>query len=825
MDFIRGAIAVKGIGELLNERNQYGEAATVEEIERAASERQAFTSALAGHILQAFQTNRDARRNSLIEDEMFDSLRAYNGEYSPAELAKIRQSGGSEIFINLTGVKARAAASWIRDIELPAKERSWLLEPTPLPDLPKEIKAKVERAVLREFESYIVEPDWEAQQQPQQPQQALPAPAAPDAQQPQQQPPPPQVQQLQNAAPEGAVVQAPGEPVPQQVQQGKKTEEKVQSIKEFNQARRDVEEMVLAEINKIARHEMKQQERKIADQLAEGKWERAVSDFIDDFVVFPSAFIKGPIITKDNTLTYQQGKPVPSSKYLFHNRRVSPFDMYPSPDATTVDDATNIIEHIRFTRRELAATRDLPGYRLDEITKVLEEYNGSVDWLHSGIEGEKALNERRGDEWEANRDIVHGLHFFGSIEARLLKLWGIRDPEVQQAHDTVEYEVEAIVAGNRVIKCTRNHDPLRRRPYYKASYQTRPGSFWGRSLPSLMSDIQRMCNATARALANNMGLASGPQIELYVDRLADNGDITQIHPFKIWQLTSDPTGAGGRAIQFTQPTSNAAELLAVYKEFELRADDATGIPRYSYGNERVGGAAQTATGLSMLLESASKAIKDCVRNIDQGVVIPRIEYQFYWNIITDPFNNYTGDPKVIARGSSALTMKGAEQMRRNEFLQITSNAVDQQIMGLSGRAEILRAIAEDLNMGENIIPSRLELKAQQDKAQQQQAEMQQMDLKLKEAQISTGLQATKEQISGQERMHQQTQQFKLEELKAKQQYNELQAQIALAKLEAGREKAVHDNTARLQATQHTEAKKDERFNTEVALKLKRGEGI
>jgi hypothetical protein len=170
-------------------------------------------------------------------------------------------------------------------------------------------------------------------------------------------------------------------------------------------------------------------------------------------------------------------------------------------------------------------------------------------------------------------------------------------------------------------------------------------------------------------------------------------------------------------------------------------------------------------------------------------------------------------------------MKGAEQMRRNEFLQITSNPVDQQIMGLAGRAEILRAIADDLNMGENLIPSRLELKAIQEKREKAEMEREKMGLELKQQEMQIGLQATKEQISGQERMHQQTQQYKMQELQEKGRKDELQAQIALAKLEAGREANVHKSTTQLQALQHSEAQKNERFNTEVALKLKRGEGI
>lgn len=767
-----------------------------------------FTSPLYGYIQGQFQINKELKRTSGIEQELVECLQAYNGEYSNQEIQKIKQTGGTTIFMNLTALKSRAAASWIRDIQLPAKEKSWLLEPTPVPELPQGIRGKIEKAVEVEFGDYVKgfspQPRLNPPQAEGQPQQAPESQAA--------------------LSPQQSFQPAQGNTSSRSP--ASKAANHAKTMKEYNQAKRDIEEMVLDEINKMARHEMKKMERKIEDQLAEGKWADALSDFIDDFVVYPSAIIKGPIISKDNTLTYKNGKAVPSEKFIYLNRRVSPFDAYPSGNSSDPNNGSNFIEHLRMTRRDLAGLRGLPGYKIEAIDDVLKNSShGSSSFFDSGIENEKAVGEKRGTESSANYDVIHGLHFFGSIPVNILKTWGMTYNELGPCSDTDEKEIEAIVAGNHVIKCVINKDPLRRRPYYKASYQNRPGAFWGRALPILMRDIQRICNATARALVNNMGLASGPQIELYVDRLADNSDISNIYPFKIWQLTSDPTGGGGRAINFHQPSSNAAELLAVYKEFEIRADDVTGIPRYSYGNERVGGAAMTASGLSMLLESASKAVKDCVRNIDKGVIVPRIEYQFYWNIVTDPHNFYSGDPKVVARGSSALTMKGAEQMRRNEFLQITSNPMDQQIMGLNGRAEILRRVADDLNMGENLIPSRLELRAQQEEAAAAASSQREQELKLRLREIEAGIEATQLQIEGQKSMHVNTQDFKRAELEYKQLKEELTAEIALAKLEASREGKVVSESTKLRQAQFLEQGKDRRFDTEVALKLKRGEGI
>ena len=69
----------------------------------------------------------------------------------------------------------------------------------------------------------------------------------------------------------------------------------------------------------------------------------------------------------------------------------------------------------------------------------------------------------------------------------------------------------------------------------------------------------------------------------------------------------------------------------------------------------------------------------------------------------------------------------AAQVRRNEFLAATGNPVDLQIMGIEGRAEILREAAKGLNLNpDKVIPSLSVLKqraamAQMAAMQQQQA--------------------------------------------------------------------------------------------------------
>ena len=756
--FVANAAQVTQMENLANQELQ--------DMENALDERA--QSSLASHIEQAFQDNVDNRQTSGIEEKMLQSLRAYNGKYDPEDLAQIKRTGGSEIYMNLTPTKCRAAMSWIRDIMLPAKENAWSLEPTPVPDVPMEVKEILKKQV----EQFL--------QNPQEPK--------------------------------------PGEP-PQQGGPG----EAATKIKDANRLAQDLEDAYLDEVYRLAKKEVKKFESVIADQLAEGDWDIALSEFVEDFCVFPIAIMKGPIITKKKVLAWQNGQPVIDYKYKYKNKRVSPLDIYPSASATHVNDG-NLCELLRLSSSELYNLIGTKGYNEDNIRDLLERYPDgmSFNFLNTHIEEEKSEEEDRGDSFSANSGVFHGVHYWGPASYEMLDEWGI-SKKIIGTDRQAQFEIEAILIGDQVIKCRINSDPLLRRPYFKASFQSTPGSWWGRSLPDLMRDIQRLCNATARSLANNMGVAAGPQVEVYLDRLAADEEIEDIYPFKIWQVTSDPTGGSGRAVQFWQPSSNAGELLTVYKEFEIRADDATGIPRYAYGNERVGGAAQTASGLSMLLESASKGIKDAIRHIDDGLIKPRVEYQFYMNMVTSESDvDFTGDIVVVARGSQALTMRGAQEMRRNEFLQILSNERYLQIVGVEGVAEILREMAKALGLGENIVPSRIELQQRQQKMEQQQAAMQQQEQEIEAAKVQRGLQQVQMQTQQADAASQRGNQIKVMELQDKRALEEQKLILKAHELAQQRETSIDKQRTELTKQQMADAQRDRDTNKNIALSIQSG---
>lgn len=439
-------------------------------------------------------------------------------------------------------------------------------------------------------------------------------------------------------------------------------------------------------------------ERRILDKMQDAKFDSTLSEIIYDFVTFPAAFIKGPMIRTKKVMKWGSNwQPKVEETIVEDFERVSPYDIFPSPNATTCQDGYLIHRH-QMTRADIEVLRSTPSFDQNAIDEVLRLYgrSGLRELVQSDTE--RNLLEGRNNTL-VGTELIESVEFWGSVSGYMLKEWGMTDVE-----DYREYEVNVWMVGSYVIKCVKNPDPLDRRPYSKASWESIPGAFWGLALPEMMTDIQTVCNAAARALANNMGIASGPQVEVSVDRLPDGEDLTKIYPWKIWQTTSDRTGGGQPAVRFYQPNMNADALLAVYQYFQRIADEVTGVPNYIYGSGQASGAGRTASGLSMLMENAAKGIKQAILSLDAATT--DVIHRLYDHLmIYDDDNSIKGDMQIVPAGVVGTLLKESVQQRRNEFLQLTSNPVDIQIMGPSGRAMLLREAAKALNMDiDKIIP-------------------------------------------------------------------------------------------------------------------------
>lgn len=609
--------------------------------EAAATARQQapLVTGIAAHIRQFWSVARDAKRNSGIEERLLRNMRARRSEYDPDKAQAIKEMGGSDVYVGITGVKCRAASSWITDVMMgTGEERPWSIKPTPVPDLPPEINDLIVAAAAKP---------------------------------------------LQQAA---AMGQEPDQ------------DQAVQVVS-------NLRDQALAAVKEEAVRRADRMADKMEDQLLQGGFLEALDAFVDDVVTFPTAILKGPVIRRKPVLSWgPNNQPIVGDQLVLEWERVSPFDFYPCPTMETVQQGALLQKH-RLSRDELQQLKGVDGYDSGAIDKVLVEHRtGLSSWLFDTAQEAEAKGQSS-VAWASNPDqLIDALQYWGTVQGQLLLDWGMDKKQVPDP--TKEYHVEAWLIGSYVIKAVLNYDPLCRKPYYTASYEKVPGSIWGNGVADLVRDPQVIANATARALVNNMSMASGPQVGVKVDRLAAGEKITQMTPWRIWQMTTDPVaGSTDKALEFFQPDSNAQELMAVFANWSDLADEYSGIPKYLTGDSS-GGAGRTASGLSMLISNAGKSIKQVIGNLDVGVFKPLLERLYYHNMRYSDDPELKGDVQINARGASALIAKEAAQVRRNEFLQATANPMDFQIMGVEGRAAVLREVAKGLDMDtDKVVPS------------------------------------------------------------------------------------------------------------------------
>lgn len=600
-----------------------------------AEQQQPVIQGLAAHVHRRWEAAKRAKQP--VEQDMVARLAQRRGEYSPDKLHAIRQQGGSELFMNITAVKCRAASAWLRDTMLgTGNDRPWQLEATPIPDLPEDVIAALREKVTQEI---------------------------------------------------GPAFMA-GVEIPQD-----QLREYVQSLKD--EAVRAMQEEAKLRVERM--------ELKTEDQLIEGGFIRALSQFIDDLTTFPTAIMKGPVMRRRKVLQWQNGRLVPVEVIKPEWERVDPFMFYPAAWASIVDEGP-VIERHRLTRESLEAMIGVEGYSEAGIRQVLIDFDtgGLREWL--AIDVERAAAEGKISDAHDTNDLIDALQLWDNVTGKMLIEWGLDESQIPDP--VLSYPCEVWLVGNVVIKAVLNPDKLGRKPYYATSYEKIPGSFWGNAVTHLVSDPQDMCNAAVRALSNNMGIASGPQVVINVSRLPPGEPITQMYPWKEWQTRSSEYGDQSKPIEFFQPNSNAAELMGIFEKFSDMADEYSGIPKYMSG-EHVPGAGRTSSGLSMLLNNASKALKQVISNIDQDCITPLLERQYGHNLDYADDPDLIGDVNIVAKGAMSLVSREAAAVRRNEFTALVlNNQMAQSVVGPLGVAQLLRDTAKELDMNvDKIVPS------------------------------------------------------------------------------------------------------------------------
>lgn len=491
-----------------------------------------------------------------------------------------------------------------------------------------------------------------------------------------------------------------------------------------------------AKLDSLIIEEAARQARKMSktinDQLQELRYREIMREVIHSGNVYGTGILKGPLVSIiENHQYYKTVQENGKEKWILKDYdRIIPFcenvrlwDIYPDMESTSFADTRYIVQRRKMNKQDLVQLSKRSDFAGEVIKKYLKDFP-------SGNYEKKAyelvLNDI-GDIYppshnhETKSRKYEVLEYWGYVDTYTLEQWGMEIPEDKQGW--LEIPCNVWVLDNKVIKAAINPIDGLKWPYFVYYFDKDETSIFGEGIPSIMRTMQEMTNAAFRAMLDNAAISAGPQLEVNLDLLSEDEDPKEVHPFKVWLRTGTGLDASNPCIRHIPMQSYTREFETMLSMFSTYSDEITTIPRYMWGDTDVKGAGRTSSGLSMLMGSANMAIKDQVKNFDDGITTPFIRAMYHWNMQFNEDEDIKGDYNVIARGSASLIAKEMYTQYLINFLNITNNPSDASIIK---RPDIIRSVADafDLN-SDKFILSDSEIAAQ--RQQEQEEQQKQMD--------------------------------------------------------------------------------------------------
>lgn len=401
---------------------------------------------------------------------------------------------------------------------------------------------------------------------------------------------------------------------------------------------------------------------------------------------------------------------------------VSVWDCYPDPACgDDIHDGQFFIEHGRMVEKQVRDLIGQPGYIQSALMHVIEQGPTS--------DSAAVLTQMPHESQDPSAKRYHVWYYHGFLK---------REDVIAMNCDCSE-EDEIANIGIPVVITIINDTPVKahlmpvgngRFPYDFMCWQKVAGSPFGIGIARQIRSCQAILNSHVRAMMENAGLASGPQIVIARGSVMPADGSWEITPRKVWFLKADgDIQDTSQAINAFQIPSIQADLLAAI-EFALKmAENVTGLPILLQGQQGQNGVPETVGGMQILVANASSLLRRMARIFDDSLIKPHIQAYYTYMLIYAEDPSIKGDFKVVAHGSTSLVTRD----QRNVFVtQVAPQMMANPAFGIDP-TRLFKKIAEisGLTNAEELMFSPQEMAA----LQKAQAEQAQGDIKLQVAQI------------------------------------------------------------------------------------------
>ena len=722
------------------------------------------------------------------ESRWIQNALQYAGVYDAETYAQIqKRPGASELFVNLTRPKTTVLRSRITDVMLPEDSANWDIKSSPVPDLPEWALNEVREELEREAQMIAEQKATEAQaQQPE---------AAPE-----QEALPPQAE----ASPEQGGLLPQAGAAPEQVPQA-----------EVTGSIHDLDEDIIFQFIKRKAEEIVDRARLVmTDQLKECGYAVELFKVIHEGAKYGTGVMKGPLFEQKTFKRWASRQAEDGSiieervetslpRPVF--RHVHCWDLYPDPEATSIEDAEYVFELHRWSRKQLRHSTKKIGFYRDAARRLLMEeprlgavYNNFHESLREIERDDRGGKSTRFHVWEyrgpADPDTIRpALDEMSDEGERLSSLLGLN-----------EDDYDPLNVPNIVVYFCQGHLLLleldildtNELPYSMFTLDPDESSLYGEGIPGMVEHPQRALNAAWR-LTMDTGALAGLPMFVVDDSIEPMDGVPEIRSGKLWRYNSQAIGSGRPSIEVIQINATVAESLEIASTARQLMNDESMIPLVAHG-EASGNVQQTAHGMTLLSNAVNTTFRQIVRSIDLNLTTPNIRRLYQWNRQFGP-EFIDGDVEIMALGSSVLLVREVQAGQRMTMLNLVSN--DPELGDHVNKGELIRLLCYTMQLPHDKILYDREI------------------VEIRRAQRLAAEQAAAE-AAGQGKVQiEQMRQEGVQAVEATRQETELarmetQAQIAREKLEAEREKT------RLKTQSEERA-----LAVETLLRRKTGQGV
>ena len=590
---------------------------------------------------------------------------------------------------------------------------------------------------------------------------------------------------------------------------------------------RDVAQSVMEE----ARERSTAMQDEIDDQLTETSYNSVNRDMVHDAVLYGTGILKGPVILgktrqKWSEVADEQGQVAQVMEVIDDLKpgaeRVDPWDFFPDMHARKIDDAEFIFQRHYMSKKALRELADKPGFLRSQIAEVLrQDTDNTQTATHlqemQAMSGITSLDNGRFEVWE----------YHGPVEKEDLIACGC---DVDEDDVFSDYSGVVWFSEGHVLKAVINPADTGEMPYSVFNWEKDDTTLFGVGIPYLMRSSQKVLNATWRMLMDNAGLSVGPQtvINSHVVRPADGN--WRLTPHKIWELT-EKNGNVNNVFGSFEINSHMTELISLFEYARKIADEETALPQIAQGEQ--GSATDTASGMSMLMNSANTMLRRVVKNYDDDITRPFIKRMYDWNMQFGEKEAIKGDFSVDARGTSSLLVK--EQQAAN-LMALMNSASSPLLEPLTNTAALYRKVVSSMQIeADEIVKTTEEIELETQKLEQQMQAQQEMMMQASQQQAQgapTGDPLAQQKLALEAQKMQMDAQIKGAQIQAQGQKLQIEQQkmasdreLELAKMAAEKGIKVSEMRTKLGIEQMKVQSKDTLFEKEQALKMRMGSGI